>query len=746
MCARMASLKLLAERWVERTPPNYSRQRFLKFAAAIYNHYPGIMGINWIDPRGTVTWVFPEETHALVKGRMFFKPNALPYGKAFEKANKNVEFTVTPCTKLYQGGLGFDAIWPLLDGDRIQGYLDGVFQVELIMATGLAKDILANFWVRLYEEDRLIYFNGKPDEAASKSERPAVVRHIVFPGKTWRLDIEPRAFIYNPSALPDFTVLIFGIVISSVLSLLFYSLLQRMQLYRDTRDLAVLEVNERKRVQEALGKNMNELDARVKDLNCFYSISRLVEKRSLSLEAILQGIVEVIPPAMQYPEIVCARILIENQEFKTKGFYHFKQTEWKYVSRIMVRETPRGILEVCYFEKKPGHDDASFLAEEINLINAIAERLGHVIERKLAEDTVRKSEQSFRELVESSLTCISIIQDNQVVYQNPEHENLLGRLPRDPIFLNIESIHPEDVHKVKNFYHTITSGTVKSLETDFRFYPPDKIDSRVDMKWVNCRASLVEYRGREAILVNMMDITMTKELEHLLRIHDKMSSLGRVTAGIAHEIRNPLSGINIYLNTLEKIYDRKEDFHKVSEIFNHLQSASAKIEAVIKRVMDFSKPGTPNFLMGSINQPIEEAVSLSSVTMRKTGIKIKKDLDETLPDCHLDHQLMEQVILNLMNNAAESMKNMDGEKNIAISSSLKNNRIIINVSDSGPGVSDEIKGKIFDPFYSTKNNSTGIGLSLCYRIISDHGGVLRLSDSRLGGAKFTIELPVKRLD
>ena len=873
MCARMASLKLLAERWVERIPPNYSRQRFLKFAAAIYNHYPGIMGINWIDPRGTVTWVFPEETNAFVKGRIFFKPNELPYAKAFEKANKNVEFTATPCTKLYQGGLGFDAIWPLLDAGRIQGYLDGVFQVELIMATGLATDILANFWVRLYEEDRLIYFNGKPDEAASKSERPAVVRHIVFPGKTWRLDIEPRAFIYNPGALPDLTVLIFGIVISSVLSLLFYSLLQRMQLYRDAGDLAVLEVNERKHVQEALEKNMNELDERVKELNCFYSISRLVEKRSLSREAILQGIVEVIPPAMQYPEIVCARILIENQEFKTKGFYHFKQTEWKYVCRIMVRETPRGILEVCYFEKKPAHDEASFLAEEINLINAIAERLGHVIERKqaevavleseeklrtlyessingianfnmdglvidanrafldmigytieeikkatnqqltpvkwhdkeidifknqlricgysdgyekeyirkdgalvpvslrsllirddqdrptslwvfvrdiskqkLAEDTVRKSERSFRELVENSLTCISIIQDNQVVYQNPEHENLLGRLPRDPIFLDIESIHSDDVHKVKNFYHTITSGTVKILETDFRFYPPDKIDSRVDMKWVNCRASLVEYRGREAILVNMMDITTTKELEHLLRIQDKMSSLGRVTAGIAHEIRNPLSGINIYLNTLEKIYDRKEDLHKVREIFNHLQSASAKIEAVIKRVMDFSKPGTPNFLMGSINQPIEEAVSLSSVTMRKTGIKIKKDLDETLPDCHLDHQLMEQVILNLMNNAAESMKNMDGEKIIAISSSLKNDRIIINISDSGPGVPDEIKGKIFDPFYSTKNNSTGIGLSLCYRIISDHGGVLRLSNGRLGGAKFTIELPVKRLD
>ena len=746
MRARMASLKLLAERWVERMPPDYSRQRFLKFAEAIHHQYPGILGINWINPQGTVKWVFPEETNAIIKDRAFMQVKELIDDSAVEKADKNVEFTVTPCKGFHQGVGGFNILWPLVDADGIQGYLNGVFQVELIMETCLARNILANFWIRLFEDDRLIYFNGEPDEPPAAFERLAAVRQIVFPGKTWRLDIEPKSFIYKPNAMPDLTVLIFGIGISSVLSLLFYFLLQRMQMYRDAGDLAVLEVDERKRAQKALGKSMDELDERVKELNCFYSISRLVEKRSLPLEEILQSIVGVIPPAMQYPEIIGASIRIENQEYKTKGFNHFKQTEWKYTSRILVRETPFGVLEVFYFKKKPGCDGALFLTDEINLIDAIAERLGHIIERKQAEATVLKSEQSFRELVENSLTWLSIIQDNQVVYQNPEQEMLLGPLPREPIFLDFDRIHPDDVQKVKSFYRNMTSGTVKSLETDFRFYPLYKTDARMDIKWVICRASLIQYRGREAILVNSMDITTTKELEHLLRIQDKMSSLGRVTAGIAHEIRNPLSGINIYLNTLEKLYDRKEDPKQVSEIFNHLQSASAKIEAVIKRVMDFSKPGTPNFLMGSIKKPIEDAVSLSFVTMRKRGIKITKDLNETLPKCPLDHQLMEQVILNLMNNAAESMKNMDEEKIIAISCSLKDNRIIINVSDSGPGVPDKIKDKIFDPFYSTKNNSTGIGLSLCHRIISDHGGILRLSDSRLGGAEFTIELPVTRLD
>ena len=124
------------------------------------------------------------------------------------------------------------------------------------------------------------------------------------------------------------------------------------------------------------------------------------------------------------------------------------------------------------------------------------------------------------------------------------------------------------------------------------------------------------------------DISRVKELEHLVRIQDKMSSLGRVAAGIAHEIRNPLSGINIYLNTLKKIYDKQQNLDKVQRIIEQLQSASIKIESVVKRVMDFSKPSEPKFVLMDINHHIEEALSLSSVTLRKRGIRLEKALDE----------------------------------------------------------------------------------------------------------------------
>ena len=496
-----------------------------------------------------------------------------------------------------------------------------------------------------------------------------------------------------------------------------------------------------RRAEEALRKRTYDLGERVKELNCLYAISKLFEKRGISFEEILQGTVDIIPSAWQYPEITCARIIFKDQEFKTSNF---KETIWKQTGNINVHDKPTGILEVCYLEERPAIDEGPFLKEERNLINSIAERLGKVTERIHATDALQESEKRFRTLVENSLTGISIIQDNQIVYQNSEQEKLLGPLPRTAIIADIESIHSDDVEKVKKFHQQVITGDIQTTDIDFRFYPLGEKDRRTGMKWVYCRTSAMEYRGKDAILVNIIDMTKAKELEHFLRIQDKMSSLGRVAVGIAHEIRNPLSGINIYLNTLEKIYDKTESLDKVEQILNQLKSASKKIGSVIRRVMDFSKPSEPRLILTDLSKPIEAAISLSSVTLRKSGVKIEKELDENIPECRLDPHLIEEVILNLIHNAADAMRNIDSEKIIRISSSMTNNIICVTISDSGLGVPLEMKDKIFDPFYTTKNGSTGIGLSLSHRIITDHGGSLDVSKSNLGGAKFILKIPKEK--
>ena len=131
--------------------------------------------------------------------------------------------------------------------------------------------------------------------------------------------------------------------------------------------------------------------------------------------------------------------------------------------------------------------------------------------------------------------------------------------------------------------------------------------------------------------------------------------------------------------------------------------------------------------------------------LRKSGVKLEKTLAEDLPPCRADPQLIEEVVLNLITNAAEAMRNTDSAKKmIGVTSSMENNRISMRVADSGPGVPSNVGDKVFDPFYSTKNNSTGIGLSLSHRIITDHGGSLRGVTSRWGGAEFVIEIPIER--
>jgi PAS domain S-box-containing protein len=365
-------------------------------------------------------------------------------------------------------------------------------------------------------------------------------------------------------------------------------------------------------------------------------------------------------------------------------------------------------------------------------------------EHKKADEALLKSEQRFRHLIENSPLGICIIQNNQIIYQNPEQEKLLGSLPRKPLITDREKIHPEDVEKLRQFHQAVILGKIQAQDINFRFYYPDDTNNTLTMKWIQCRASIIEYQGKEAMLVYNMDVSRSKELERLLRIQDKMSSLGRVAAGIAHEIRNPLSGINIYLNTLEKIYDKWESLEKVKEILRKIQSASTKIEFVIRRVMDFSKHSEPNFVITDINKPIKEALNLSEVTLRKRGIKIEKALSSDLPLCRADPNLIEQVILNLITNAIEAMQDMSKEKKLRITSSMGKNCILIMVSDSGPGVHLAMKDQVFDPFYSTKNNGTGIGLSISNRIIMDHGGYMDISESRWGGAEFRIELPLDK--
>lgn len=371
-----------------------------------------------------------------------------------------------------------------------------------------------------------------------------------------------------------------------------------------------------------------------------------------------------------------------------------------------------------------------------------------ISERRKAEEALQISEEQFRNLVENSLVGILILQQDRMVYQNPEQKRIFSPLPDVYKPLDPEWIFSEDLEKIQWFFQPFEQGEPQTRETDYRFRYVDKRTKKERLKWVQCRATRFMYQGKDAVLVNMMDITRAKELEHLVMIKDKMASLGRIAAGIAHEIRNPLTGINSYLYTLENICNTEEidleHIEMIKQITGQLQIASNKIESVIKRVLDFSRSSMPKMKRINLNRSIEETLQLSSVTMRKSGIRISTRLEDSLPDCFADAHLMEQVFLNILNNSAKALENADMQKQIEVSTSSDSNRIMVKFSDNGPGIALELRQKIFDPFFTTYQDGSGIGLSIVQRILSDHKALVDVGTSKWGGAEFCIEMPIEK--
>jgi two-component system NtrC family sensor kinase len=159
--------------------------------------------------------------------------------------------------------------------------------------------------------------------------------------------------------------------------------------------------------------------------------------------------------------------------------------------------------------------------------------------------------------------------------------------------------------------------------------------------------------------------------------------------------------------------------------------------------MDFTRPAAVRADLADLNRAIEEAIDFSTVTLRKRGITLDRSRLRSLPECPADASLITQVVMNLITNAAQALERADAEKIIGVSSEVKDNRIVVCVSDSGPGVPPAIRDKIFDPFYTTRQDGYGIGLSFSRRVVADHGGALTVDSSRWGGAEFRIELPLR---
>lgn len=236
------------------------------------------------------------------------------------------------------------------------------------------------------------------------------------------------------------------------------------------------------------------------------------------------------------------------------------------------------------------------------------------------------------------------------------------------------------------------------------------------------------------------DMTETKKLERQIRNAEKLASIGQLAAGVAHEINNPLGGI---LNCLYNLRKGSLSPARQEEYWASMEHGVRRVQKIVRQLLDFSQQHEPSFSPADINRIVDQVLGLTTHLFGPNGIRLKTSLGHSLPSVMVDRHMIEQVLMNLILNAVQAMKNGGV---LTIRTSVAEGICRIEVQDTGAGIPASVLPRVFDPFFTTKGEGegTGLGLSVNLGIVERHGGKI-LVESEVGkGTTFTLCLPVSR--
>jgi signal transduction histidine kinase len=230
---------------------------------------------------------------------------------------------------------------------------------------------------------------------------------------------------------------------------------------------------------------------------------------------------------------------------------------------------------------------------------------------------------------------------------------------------------------------------------------------------------------------------------------ERLAALGQLSAGLAHEIRNPLGVIKGSADMLSRKVAQSEPI--VGELAGYISSEVNRLNALVVRFLDFARPSKLELRPEQISEIVDRAVTASTASLPDSGVKIERQYAANLPPVSVDAQLCEQVFINLITNAIQSMQGQDAalEKTLHLSilEEVSNGESGVGmiVEDTGPGVPPELREQIFNPFFTSKKEGVGLGLSIVAKIVDDHRGTLRLENNSPRGARFHVFFPLAKL-
>ncbi len=267
-------------------------------------------------------------------------------------------------------------------------------------------------------------------------------------------------------------------------------------------------------------------------------------------------------------------------------------------------------------------------------------------------------------------------------------------------------------------------------------------DPSVGTRALDCSATrLSEY---EACLFIFRDVTFFNRFKEEFRKNESLAQMTTMAAGVAHEIKNPLASISIYLQLMDKMMEKNGSMTR-EEAHKYLDVVSEEVDRINKIAVDFLfavKPMKVDLSVCNINDIVRKTVDVVKAELAEKGIGLGVNLATSLPKVFADCSLMQQSILNLVKNAMQAMPQDRKNPTIVISTFIESDMVKISVQDNGCGMTEDQMSKIFEPYYTTKSSGTGLGLTVLFKIMKQHGGDVTVHSTQGEGSEFILQIPV----
>ncbi|MFP4649602.1 MAG: PAS domain S-box protein [Desulfobacterales bacterium] len=366
-------------------------------------------------------------------------------------------------------------------------------------------------------------------------------------------------------------------------------------------------------------------------------------------------------------------------------------------------------------------------------------------ERYMMEKKLREARDFMNKIIQSSPSPIMAadLKGNIFIWNRAAEETLGYKASETIGKMHITKIYPEGLaYRLMKMIRSPEHGGVGMLRSHPMLYvrkDGEIIDGSLSA------AMIYDDEGNEVATVgSFVDMTERIEMERTLRStqeqllqSEKLAAMGRLTSQIAHELNNPLYGI---MNTLELLKSEIPPENKRRKLLDMSLSETVRLAEMLRKMLSFSKPDEEEKAPVNINTIIDELLMLHDKQLRENSIKVKSELADDIPEVYASRNQMRQVFLNMISNARDAMP--EGGT-LTFRTWHKSKTVYIEITDTGQGIKEENLNRIFDSFFTTKDTvkGVGLGLSVCYGFVKDHGGDIKAKSKAGEGTTFTISLP-----